>query len=201
MFLPVYDPAVSLFTRQAALHAHVLQHFSWQPKQRVLDVGCGSGTFMCALASQSPDLQLTAIDIDARILRQAVCKAGASHIQWLRGAASDLPLESASFDTVTCELLLHHLTPAEKQASLAEIYRVLRPGGQLILVDYAQPASVLAYLQFLPVRLIDGWSRTGGNVSGQIPSLIEQAGFLPAQETKNFWTLLGTVRCYAAVRE
>ena len=77
---------------------------------------------------------------------------------------------------------------------------MLRPGGRAIIADFGEPAHWFARIQFLPVRLFDGWQRTRCHVAGEIPKLIRDGDFDEMVETLSLSTLLGTLRCYVADR-
>ncbi len=193
-----YDPAVAILSRQAAFNRQLIENGELESKRRVLDVGCGSGTLALSVQEQYPHLELTAVDIDPAILRQAKVKPNSDTIIWSEADATDLPLTSSTFDSVFCSLLFHHLTSDEKRQTASEILRVLAPGGVLLFADYGKSAHWLAKLQFLPVRCFDGWGRTALNASGALPELLQEVGFEQIEQTAKLSTLLGTVRCLRA---
>lgn len=194
--LPWYDPAVAILTGERHFKARILAEARFSPGQSVLDVGCGTGTLPLAALESEPTLEITGLDIDSRILAQAKRKHAAESIRWLEGTATSLPCESQSVDRVLCSLLFHHLNSEEKCSAAAEFQRVLKPTGKLLFADYGHPLSLAAKLQFLPVRLLDGWNRTLDNVAGRIPKIFSEAGFSTIHEFYTLPTLLGTVRCY-----
>jgi ubiquinone/menaquinone biosynthesis C-methylase UbiE len=204
-FLRFYDPLVSVFARQKICHQHILDQTlralatTERMPVHVLDVGCGTGTLALALAEHDR-LSVRGLDADPQILAQAVQKnlATPETIEWMLGNATEVPLPDTSIDIVVCSLVFHHLTLNEKRHALQEVWRVLVPGGILMLLDYARPRNVLAHCLFLPVRILDGWNRTRCNVSGRLPNLIREAGFETPTETLVMPSLLGTIRCYQA---
>ncbi len=196
-FLHCYDSLVQLFACQQTYIQHVLEIAAAQPASSILDVGCGTGTLAICLAGQEHKPRVCALDADRRMLAQASQKAGATtSIDWLLGSATRLPIADASIGLVTCSLVLHHLTQQEKQLALAEVERVLVPGGRFLLIDYCRPRHWLARLQFLPVRVADGWARTRCNVNGRLPNLQRRAGLETIEETLVINTPLGTLRSY-----
>lgn len=199
--LPWYDPLVALFTRESAFKRKLLCQASLRENEDVLDLGCGSGTLLRSALQLHPDCRFTGVDIDERMLVRARKKLGGlGSVRWLRGPATQLPIENASMDVVTSSLLLHHLTPEEKRDTLLEIVRVLRPGGRLLLVDFCRPTDPCMALAFLLVRMIDGWNRTQCNARGQIPLLISQSGLTDVGERFSMSTALGTLRCFYAAK-
>jgi ubiquinone/menaquinone biosynthesis C-methylase UbiE len=104
----------------------------------VLEIGCGTGNLTLQIAERFPDAHVCGLDPDPRALAIARAKArrrGAT-VQWDEGSAADLPYPDASMDRVVSSLMFHPLDGADRERALAEVRRVLRPGGQLHLVDF-----------------------------------------------------------------
>jgi ubiquinone/menaquinone biosynthesis C-methylase UbiE len=101
--------------------------------ERVLDVGCGTGIVTRLAAEQVGATGIVVgIDIDAGMLAVArsVTPAGLE-IAWREGSAESLPLEDESFDVALCQMSLQFVDDPRK--ALAEMHRVLRPGGRILL--------------------------------------------------------------------
>lgn len=193
-----YDPLVGYFTRAPVFQQHLLATAAVPQQAKILDLGCGSGTLALQLAQRFPGADIVGCDADPRILAQARQKDVGRRVEWTECSSTHLPLANATFDCVFCTLLLHHLNSAETLRTLQEARRILRPSGMLYVADYGQPSSFLARLQFLPVRIVDGWQQTQCNVAGDIPALLVKAGFTNVRETQHLATLLGTIRCLIA---
>jgi ubiquinone/menaquinone biosynthesis C-methylase UbiE len=96
---------------------------------RVLDAGCGTGGLLTMLARCHPALVLTGLEWDGAASRRARAKSGAAIV---RGSVNSLPFADASFDAaVSADVLCH--AAVEPAAALAELRRVLRPGGRLVV--------------------------------------------------------------------
>jgi len=109
----------------------------------VLDVGCGPAEILIRLARRSPTLRLTGVDIDAPMIdraRRKAARAGVSPTFVVADAAS-LPFEDGSFDLVVSSFAIHHWP--DPHAGLAEIMRVLKPGGKAIIWDIASPMAIV----------------------------------------------------------
>lgn len=108
------------------------------PSARVLDLGCGPGSFLDVAAENRPDIHGVGIDIASRQIefaRQNVENRHAGRIEFLqlRGGEDALPFEDASFDVVTSIEVIEHIHPFLAMRMLAEARRILKPGGKLVV--------------------------------------------------------------------
>ncbi len=97
---------------------------------RVLDVGCGTGTFACSLALRG--LEVVGVDPADASLDVARCKVGADVVRWIRGDATTLPPLHVDLATMTGNVAQVFLTDDDWQMSLSGIRAALRPGGRLV---------------------------------------------------------------------
>lgn len=135
--LALYDP----FTRLLGvhrIHRRLVVQAAVEPGHRVLEVGCGTGNLALRVQRMHPDADVVGLDPDPLALERAERKAGRAGrpMRWDRGTAGELPYPDESVDRVLSSLMFHHLDEAEKGRMLTEVRRVLRPGGQLHLVDF-----------------------------------------------------------------
>lgn len=107
--------------------------------ERALDVGTGAGAFALALASLVREV--VGLDIVPELLARARERAPAN-AEFVLGDATALPFDSGSFDLATSARTLHH-TPRPERV-LAELTRVLRPGGTMLVLDQIAPADPAA---------------------------------------------------------
>jgi ubiquinone/menaquinone biosynthesis C-methylase UbiE len=130
-------PFVHRFVGLGRMHQEMIRLAEPRPGLRVLDVGCGTGNLLLALGRERTGLDLVGLDPDPRALAMAGRKAGRAGVavDWRRGFAEELPFADASVDRVFSSMMLHHLDPPAKAAMLAELRRVLRPDGVLVLAD------------------------------------------------------------------
>ena len=125
--------------------------------QRVLDIGCGTGTLVAMLAHKG--LRVTGIDISLPMLRQAtrcVREEGLAdrvELKELGAVDLDTAFRSEGFDAVVSVLVFSELSDEEIEYTLAECWRILRPGGQLLVADEVQPQSVLGQIGTFVLRL------------------------------------------------
>ena len=116
----------------------------------VLDIGCGDGKFTRFLARSGASA--TGLDVNPRVIERAYTKAREEglDIAWIEGRAEDLPFSDASLDTVVFSNSLHHVAPEEMDHAIAEAARVLKPGGDLYVME---PVAEGAY--FEATRLVN----------------------------------------------
>jgi ubiquinone/menaquinone biosynthesis C-methylase UbiE len=166
----------------------------------VLEVGCGTGSLALALASARPDASVVGADGDPSILALAQRKPGASGVRWVRALAGELPFEAASFDAAVCSLLLHHLDDPVKEQALADLARVLRPGGALHVADWGPPAGPLPAVGARVLQLFDGRSGPRSLLDGGMRLLLDACGFEEASRSGTLRTVWGTLELWRAVR-
>ena len=183
VFLPGYD----LLTRMLGMRP-VYDEFVAKVELfdgvRVLEIGCGTGNITQRLKRAEPGAQVTGVDPDPRALARAGRKLRtAAGISFDRGYAQELPYADGSFDRVLSSMMLHHLDDDVKAAAVAEVLRVLRPGGSMHIVDVVGPHGASAH---------------DGTV---IPALLRTSGFEDVTEFgSRRLRLFGQVRFYRGIR-
>ncbi len=106
---------------------------------RLLDVACGTGRTLAQIARAHPRLRLYGLDLSPYYLQVARrVLADVADVSLVADNAERLPFRSGYFDVVTSVFLFHELPRPARRAVLAEMHRVLRPGGLLVIVDSAQ---------------------------------------------------------------
>lgn len=198
----LYDPIVRWTTREATFKRALLDVAAIREGHRVLDLACGTGTLAAMVKAQVPGAEVIGVDGDPAILEIAAAKArnAAVEIQLVHGMSDRLPYADAAFDRVLSSLFFHHLDRDGKRATLREVLRVLRPGGQLHLADWGRPHGPGMRGAFFVVQLLDGFATTADNVAGRLPELMAEAGFASVHEGERIRTPLGTIALYRGER-
>ena len=164
--------------RQRAWRPRLVHDVLYGEPRSVLDLGCGTGPLTVAMEAAASRVSLTGVDGDPRVLGRARAKARpGSSIDWVQAAADSLPFEDGSFDRVVSSLLFHHLVPDVKRAALAEVRRVLRPGGRLHIADWGRPRDSAMAAAFLALRLVDGMENTRDHATDAFAGMLADAGF------------------------
>ncbi|MEV4319752.1 class I SAM-dependent methyltransferase [Actinocrispum sp. NPDC049592] len=130
--LPLYDIAHHVFGLRR-IHQEMITLAGLRDGHKVLDVGCGTGNLLRLTGKLHPGVELSGLDPDPKMLVRARRKVRGARLD--RGFAQELPYADGSFDRVFSSLMLHHLDSASKDELLAEVRRVLRPDGLLVLAD------------------------------------------------------------------
>ncbi|MGH7897000.1 MAG: class I SAM-dependent methyltransferase [Candidatus Binatia bacterium] len=195
-FLPLYDPLVKLMGGDRA-RRDLVDQAAIRPASRVLEVGCGTGSLLVLVKSVHPDVEVVGLDPDPKALARAKRKADGAGISMAldRGFSDALPYPRGSFDVVLSSLMFHHLAADEKQSTLREIHRVLKPGGAFHMLDLAGPESRGGFLS----RLIHSDHVLEDNSAGRIVARMSEAGFSDAKLVARRSMLFTRIAYYRAL--
>jgi ubiquinone/menaquinone biosynthesis C-methylase UbiE len=191
---PLYDPLLRWVMQERRFKQLVVKQAHIQPNHQVIDLGCGTGTLTLMLKQTYPAANIAGLDIDPTILAIAQHKAASLPIAWVRAAATSLPYADNSCDHVVTSLMLHHLTTLNKQRALTEIFRVLRPDGQLHVVDFGRPTTLYARLTAPVMRYLE---EVADNLDGYLAKMFEETGFTLPDEPTTISTIFGDLYLYS----
>jgi ubiquinone/menaquinone biosynthesis C-methylase UbiE len=122
--------------RRGRVYRRIVSLAGVRPGDSVLDVGCSSGYLARRLdAAAGAAGHVTGVDPSEAAIAYARRRAPGA-MTFTVGVAQDLPLPDSSFDVVTCTLAIHHIPARKREAAFAEMYRVTRPGGRLLVADF-----------------------------------------------------------------
>jgi ubiquinone/menaquinone biosynthesis C-methylase UbiE len=196
-FLPGYD----LLTRLSGfgrVHDRLIAQAELADGHRVLEIGCGTGNLAIRAKRSCPSIEMIGSDPDPLALRRAQRKAARlTGIRFERGYAQRLPYADGEFDRVLSSMMLHHLDSTAKAAAAAEVFRVLRPGGRLHVVDMGGNMSAD---DGLSARLTLRSPLAAGNLGDAIPRVLRSAGFDCAEVDTHRQRFVGRLTYLSAMR-
>ena len=142
-----------------------------QPGERVLDVGCGTGMLALEVARRVGSAgRIVGIDPSPQQIARARAKAARRHlpVEFHIGVIEQLPFPDQTFDVVLSTLMMHHLPAPLKRQGLAEIARVLKPGGRLVIADFKHKKERAGQATRF---------HAGGSSMHDLAALVRDAGF------------------------
>lgn len=196
----IYD-AIFIPAMVAEWSPRLAERVGLQPGERVLDVACGTGDWTrCAAARVGPQGQVVGLDISPEMSavarRKDAAEPGSAPIAWREGSADALPLPDAAFDVVCCQLGLMFFP--DRVAALAEMRRVLAPGGRLALMVWGRMAQCPGQM-----AVAAAWARHLGDEAAvgfhrqhvlcdpaEVHGLLAAAGYREIEA----WRVLGNMR-------
>ncbi|WP_437339981.1 class I SAM-dependent methyltransferase [Mycobacterium asiaticum] len=200
-FLPAYDLIARLMGMRN-VYEKLIAQAELADGQRVLEIGCGTGNVVIRAKRSGPAIEAIGTDPDPLIVARARRKAlGMAGIRFEQAYAQRLPFADGEFDRVLSSMMLHHVGADAKPAVAAEIFRVLRPGGQLHLVDISGDAHTHSGpLHGLMARLMKRNPHFSDNIGDAIPQLLRAAGFECTELATHRQRIVGQLTYYRAIR-
>jgi ubiquinone/menaquinone biosynthesis C-methylase UbiE len=198
----LYDPLLRLTTREHRFKERLLAQADIRGGPDVLDLGCGTGTLALWAKRRAPQAKVIGLDGDPMVLARARGKASQAGcaVRFDHGFSYDLPYPEASFDRVLSSLFFHHLERGDKERTIEEVRRVLRPRGELHVADWGAPAGPLMKALSFSIRLLDGFETTRDNFQGLLPRLLERGGLHQVCVRGHLSTIYGTLAFYSALK-
>lgn len=202
-----YDTVIALLTREDTWRSAAIRQLALQPGDTVVDIGCGTGSLAIRMKQHQPDARIVGVDPDPEVLGIARVKAhkagldgdAIEFVQGMGDKAAELAGPGSADKTVS-SLVLHQCPVPMKKAIIANMFTVLRPGGQLVIADFGLQRDVFMRSAFRFVQWVDGKEDTQPNADGILPELIEQAGFADVTEASVIRTANGSISIYRASR-
>jgi ubiquinone/menaquinone biosynthesis C-methylase UbiE len=194
---PAYDFLLRMVLRDEVFKRQLVVQAQIGPSQQVLDLGCGTGTLTVMVKQIHPGSDVTGLDADRAALAIAKRKAAKAGVEigLDQGMSYKLPYPDASFDRALSSLFFHHLKRQDKQRTLEEVHRILKPGGELHVADFGKPHNRPMGLISLVVKHFE---ETADNFAGLLPELFRRAGFQGVRARAPRMTPFGTLWLYRA---
>jgi len=165
---------------------------------RVLEIGCGTGNVTMRVKRAAPGADVVGTDPDPLALARCQQKSrGLTGIRFERAYAQDLPFADGQFDRVLSSMMLHHLDDDVKAAAAAEIYRVLRPGGSVHILDVG--GAMTAADGFVARRMLRS-PHIPGSLGDAIPRLLRSVGFDAEVVASRPHRFVGRLTFYRGIR-
>jgi len=145
--------------------------------EKVLDVGCGTGTLtILAKARAGPAGEVHGIDAAPEMIQVARRKAtkARAEVDFRVALIEEIPFADGQFDLVLSSLMLHHLPDDLKRRGLAEVYRVLKPGGRFLAVDIG------AHSHGHLLTFLFGCGSDRADL-GELPDMMRDVGFVEVE--------------------
>ena len=192
-----YDVTVNIMTFGQAdrLRQLTLDQALLKPGERILDVGCGTGgVTIPARLRVGENGSAAGIDPSPEMIAVARRKAqwAAIEIDFRVGVIESLPFPDETFDVVTSSLMMHHLPQHLQVKGMAEIWRVLKPGGRLLIADMRRP-SRSSLKRFVISLLLDHGHQVDFGIE-DLPELLKAAGFVEIKQLNDHFLIVGFVR-------
>jgi demethylmenaquinone methyltransferase/2-methoxy-6-polyprenyl-1,4-benzoquinol methylase len=190
----VYDPLVrfisSFFGGEESLRRLTIDKMDLKHGQKVLDVCCGTGT-LCAMIAEEirSDGEVVGVDLSENMLKKAENNRK-DNMRFCYANAEEIPYADGYFDRASVTFGLHEMPHSVRMNVLREMRRVLKPGGKIIVLDYAYPKRTLAVLLFKVWMLVEG-ETARDFIRRDLSSMIRDAGF-DVIEQNVYW--MNTIR-------
>ena len=189
---PFYDSVIKIFAFEK-FYQKIASQIPSDKAINILDIGTGTANLAIAIKKRSPNAKILGIDPDEKILKIAKEKIQKEQldIKLVKAYAQKLPLKSQSFEYVVSSFAVHHIPSDLKGQAFLEMYRVLRHGGTILIIDIGVPKNLLATITGTVFSLIES---VGPNLRGFIPKALKEVGFYNVQEVESKFGLISFYR-------
>ncbi|MEC1769002.1 class I SAM-dependent methyltransferase [Schinkia azotoformans] len=192
-----FDLFLSVLMREYKIKNELIKYAGINNNEKILDFGCGTGTLLLMLKSYYPNNEINGVDIDKDVLTLANDKLFSKGLSIPLSIydGENLPYESNYFDKILSSLVIHHIYPEDKLRIFNENRRILKPGGNIFILDFAKPKD---FYSKIIVSILKRFEPIDDNIEGNIPDLLRKAGFTNISENFYFRTLFGGLTIYRA---
>jgi len=178
---PYYDSILNIIGFGHKQREKIVRLLGLKNRDKLLDVGCGTGSLLIVAKKLYPEITAVGVDIDEKILKIAKNKTQKENlkIEFIKTSADKLLFDDSSFDVVISSLVFHHLPLDVKKKTIGEIKRILKKDGQFLLVDFGKTDNpwINIFYQIVKFLRIEEATTLKDNVDGKLPILLKQFGF------------------------
>lgn len=197
----IYDRGVALLAREHVWRNMLLDLLAPAANEKIIDVGCGTGSLAILLKQRQPAATIIGLDPDPEALAIAMEKARQAgvEIEWHQGFAHD----AASFgpvDKAVSSLVFHQVPLAGKRTGLAAMFASVGEGGSVYIADYASPSGWAMRQAFRFIQLIDGRADTQPNADGFLEAELAKLAGRPVPAAFALDAPTGTISIFAATK-
>lgn len=195
---PFYDFIQKYVVRDVRYKSLLIQQAKLKAGQRVLDLGCGTGTLAIMAKQAQHKAEVFGLDADPEMLKMAHNKSDQTKLKvtFDVGFTNNLPYPDESFDRVLSSIMIHHLKTPDKVKTAREVYRVLKPGGQLHIIDFGKPYT---WYGKLLSPFLHKFEEANDNIDGRLPEIFGAPG-LKTEIVGHFWTFFGDLAFLKGVK-
>ncbi|HJY64860.1 MAG TPA: methyltransferase domain-containing protein [Ignavibacteria bacterium] len=174
-----YDWLAAAYTlgREQRMRERTLDAASVAVDDHVLDVGCGTGSLVIAAKRRvGQSGSVNGVDASGEMISYAKKKASSCglSVSFDVAAAQTLPFPDGMFDVVLCSLALHHIPEGDRSDALAEMRRVLKPGGKVLILEFGRVQGFWAVLN--PVAMLH--TRRSPRILDEVVKMLNDSGFV-----------------------
>jgi ubiquinone/menaquinone biosynthesis C-methylase UbiE len=198
----LYDLTIKITMPEKKFRNKLIEYLNPKSNETILEFGFGTGQNLILGKQKNSNTNFVGVDIDPKIKSIAInkiYKAGLDIPLYLYDG-NTLPFPDNHFEKVFSSLVFHQLDKETKLHCLKELYRILKPNGQLLIGDWGKAKSMLMRIMFYFVQLLDGFKTTNDNVNGLMPLYISDTGFIQVKEIDFINTNIGTYSYYHAIK-
>ena len=192
----LYDFLLAATFPEKKIKQALIDQMNLSGEEIILDFGCGTGTLAIMIKEQFPSVTIRGLDVDPKILAIAERKIASKmlNIQLHEYDGENFPfLGYQHFDKIVSTLAFHHIPTAVKRKIIPQLYKLIKPDGQIFIADFGRPRNLYQKVIFRLLRRFDGIDNTHVNAEGLLPDFIKAGGFKAVDLVRSYNTIFGSI--------